>query len=167
MNFSWYSRLPVKLRQDQGSSCMLHHVIILFALANLLSFQKPRTRKLRETQLFAHPALPVPSPDTVLPDVTQHLWLEQIPAPRYLGLCSVCRIEVSGSARVGGLTTWSLAWTAIFVFPVNLSALQGFVYCNDTPWSASSNLTVVVAVLSCCWNFASSSRVCLDPVWSG
>jgi hypothetical protein len=54
-----------------------------------------------ENQLFALPALPVPSPDTVLPDLTQHLWLEQIPAPRYLGLHSVCLIEVSGSARVG------------------------------------------------------------------
>ena len=52
---------------------MLHHVLILFALANLLSLQKPIIRKLIEDQLFALPALPVPSPDTVLPDVTQHL----------------------------------------------------------------------------------------------
>jgi len=80
---------------------VLHRLIILFALANLLSFQKPRIRKLIENKLFALPAWPVPSPDTVLPDVTQHLWLEQIPAPRYLGLCYVCLIEVSGSARVG------------------------------------------------------------------
>lgn len=125
-------------------------------------------RNLIGNNLFEPPALPVPSPHAVLPDLTQHLWLEQIPAPRYLGLHCVCRIEVSGSPRVGDWQTgqWldSRYLRSQSTFQRSGAFRLLWRYTTRIWLCACSYVSMLWCVLSSCWNFASSSRVCWKPV---
>lgn len=62
-----------------------------------------------------------------IPDLTQHLWLDQISAPRYVGLCCVYLMEVSGSPRAGDQQ----------LDPVVFSTLWGIMPCNTTLCTSS------------------------------